>query len=196
MHISARPSNAGKVAQIVFSTCKEEKVRCKIFSIIPAIRFHYSLDRFAPAHLFSQRGKFIAIYPDTDDEAKRVAESIDKKFKAEGLTREDFISIFGDFQVGETGGIYARLCHYDDPNNQSRECPNIAPDILSWHAKSNHFTPENYPHPFKTLGLWFNGRPLPEKVWDIVEKVKYNYNFELIMKDPPAGAPTTAASSS
>ncbi|GHT96061.1 hypothetical protein FACS1894122_14090 [Alphaproteobacteria bacterium] len=77
MHISATPSTASRIAEIVISFCQAKGVNFKMLPIQSA-------------------GKYIVIYPKNDIEANDIAVAINNKFEEEGLPQEDFISVFGD----------------------------------------------------------------------------------------------------
>ncbi|GHT90533.1 hypothetical protein FACS1894122_01020 [Alphaproteobacteria bacterium] len=156
IHISARPSTAQKIAELVIPICNKEMVGYKVMGI-PCMRRCYFESRFIPGstvnQLFSQgMGKFIVIYPKTDEQANRIAVAIDAMFQAEHLSREDFVQVFGDFSVGKTGGIYTRLTHYGDDTRDKRGYPYVSHEILAEHAtrscsKDDNLCTNSYIHP-------------------------------------------------
>jgi hypothetical protein len=135
MHISARISSAKKIAKIVLPYLEKQKIHYKIIVSTPTLRLFYNTARYgqigggllAP---FSQRGKFITIYTESDEEANKIAVYLDNAFKAAKLTREDFVYINGDLQVGDSGGIYTRLTCYDQDFDTERGHLNIGPKTL------------------------------------------------------------------
>ncbi|MDR3179305.1 MAG: hypothetical protein LBT70_00175 [Holosporaceae bacterium] len=135
MHISARISSAKKIAEIVIPYLEKQKVQYKFFSSIPTLRLCYNAPRYGRTRAalsppFSQKGKFIAIYPESDEQAKKIAVDLDKAFKDAKLTREDFVYVNGDFQVGDSGGIFTRLTHYKYDLDTKRGHVNIGPGTL------------------------------------------------------------------
>jgi hypothetical protein len=135
MHISARISSAKKIAEIVLPYLEEQEIHYKFLPSIAIIRQLYNASRYGEERsglqaAFSQRGKFIVIYPESDEKADEVAVYLDKKFKEAGLTREDFVYVNGDFQVGDSGGIYTRFTCYDQDFDTERGHLNIGPKTL------------------------------------------------------------------
>jgi hypothetical protein len=124
----------------------------------------YNIAEYSP---FSQIGKTIAIYSCSDEEARKIAIDLDKLFKDNNFTREDFVCVHGDFQVGDSGGIYSRLSAYtrDLQIYDGRGKAYIADEFL---PKDD----ENYEHPFTELGLKYHGVPMPKKVRDIKKIVE------------------------
>ncbi|GHU11449.1 hypothetical protein FACS189449_02940 [Alphaproteobacteria bacterium] len=189
IHISARPSTAQKVLDIVLPILKEsskkyesnayKKLVYKILVSIPEMRTFYNAARFGDSPL-SQRGKFIAIYPRSDQEANFIATEIDKAFKENKLVREDFIYVSGDFQVGHSGGIYARFCHYGGFEGDKRGFPYIPLESLKIHAHDLGKEYNDYEHPFAVLKLRHRGVELPMKLSEIAGTIRYDYNFELL----------------
>jgi hypothetical protein len=169
LHFSARPSTAAKVLSIVQPILVKHGVPYKFISSIPAMRalFHRSS---------VQRGDFIVAYPENDDKAKAVATEVDVEFYKAKLGIRDFFDCFGCFQVGTSGGIFARWKDdFTKENTLSRIRPSF---VIKMHSKP--VIPRNntvrgvmgrgmYTHPFSNIGLYYFGRPLGGNVTDVNE---------------------------
>jgi hypothetical protein len=123
LHISARPENAVLITKLVIPILEKYGVHYKIICTLPLMRWRYNWFRYNSGSVFSQIGKFITVYPNNDRQANAIATEINMAFENACLTPEDFIPILGDFQIGTTGGIFTRPCHYGDSFRDSREVP-------------------------------------------------------------------------
>jgi hypothetical protein len=102
IHISAQLEKAVDIAKEVIPILLEEAVFFKV------ARSHFSYkELFADA----QGGKFITIYSENDDQAKRIAKRLDEVLSNK-FSKDDFYPIRYDAKLGESGGIYTRFGSY------------------------------------------------------------------------------------
>lgn len=140
IHVSVWPSSAEKITSIVLNCMNDmenegKEVCYKYPSTLPALRSLYFKTRYNKD--LSQRGKAIAIYPDNDEQAREIVARLDKRFKEAlrkgELTPNDFCPLTGDYQVGDTGGIFVRLCYYNEDGYNGRRVPSIREEVLEGH---------------------------------------------------------------
>jgi hypothetical protein len=123
IHISPTPAMALNVAKMVLPILRKANVAFKIIGKLPRMRGFYNnnrvskhgietiLNRNLDFYTLSQRGKFIAIYPENDEQANLIANEINDAFVMQGMVGPKyFIPCLGDIQVGSTGGIFTRWC--------------------------------------------------------------------------------------
>ncbi|GHS92167.1 hypothetical protein AGMMS49949_03830 [Alphaproteobacteria bacterium] len=178
IHISAGISSAFKIASLVLPILKRRNVHFKIVGGLRLLRDFYNSARHTDDY-FSQLGKFITIYPDNDTQARLIVTEIHEVFVREGLQPEDFIPVIADFQVGQTGGIFARMDHYADgffgkQFDTLRTVPLIPNKTLAHFAATNGVSWRDYKHPFGKLGLLYTGEQLPDKIVDIKKYIESN----------------------
>jgi hypothetical protein len=168
IHVSARPSSASRIAGIVVPILKELNMNYKIVPSLQALRRLYLRTRHKGN--VSQGGKYIAIYPRNDEEARAVAEALDRALNAAiengALNCDDFLTCVGDVRIGLTGGIYARLCDYQDDSQESmhrRRMPVVSAKEV---ARDVTRADEAYEHPFVKLGAAYCGLDLPNRISD------------------------------
>lgn len=108
LHISAQPSSAKKIAEIAVPILEEMHIPYKICISLNALR-HLNT---TIAKGETQMGKFIAIYPKTNDDANRIATALDEAFTqaidSGRLHPYDFCELLGDAQLGHSGALYVR----------------------------------------------------------------------------------------
>ncbi|MDR2075153.1 MAG: hypothetical protein LBP31_02950, partial [Holosporales bacterium] len=172
LHISARSENAALIAEIVIPILEKFKAHYKIVCSPSILRWFYNKHRYQKGSQFSQMGKFITVYSDSDKQANEIATEIDEAFKKASLTPEDFVPVLGDFQVGTTGGVSTRPCHYKDFFGDPRTIPYIMIETIIVSAKANEKSYDDYEHPFKVLGLYYDDELLPKKVIELREKIR------------------------
>jgi hypothetical protein len=134
-------------------------------------------DHLGYATIFTQRGKSIAIYPKNDIDAANIASDLDELLSKK-FSRLDFVYVHGDFQVGKSGGIYARLTT-NGGDGRGNLC--ITPEVLENHASNIHVDKDKYEHPFKELGLKSRGIQMPNRVVDIIKLVEGEPDLDKIV---------------
>ena len=115
--------------------CKEvlEVVDAMSDEIGFAFKVNKKINRYAQDVLFygvndSQRGKYITIYPNSDEIAKEISEKLNEEFQKRGFTDKDFIELRYDFKIYP--GIYTRFTSYDDSDGSTRGKLGIPTDTL------------------------------------------------------------------
>jgi hypothetical protein len=168
LHVSDTPSSAAKIAAIILPYLNSCGVSYKVMLELHSMRYAYNLARYS--ELSSQRGKYIAIYPSSDEEAAIVARNIDNllmtAIKSGVLSLVDFFSCVGDLKVGKSGGLFVRWCpsYKRDRDDNTRRLPIITND--PGNSSYNCFSDPNYKHPFTGLELTYCGVEMPDKVAD------------------------------
>lgn len=136
IHVSAWPSSAEKIVNIVLDCLNGMKVEYKVPSTLSRLRWLNFHSRYKET--MSQRGKAVTIYPDNDEQACEIVTRLDKKFKEAlrrgDLTPSDFCPLTGEYQIGKTGGIFTRLCFYNEEGEDVRRNPEIRSDVASTHV--------------------------------------------------------------
>jgi hypothetical protein len=191
MHISATPSSALAIAQVVLPILLENNVAFKVAASLPLLRVLYTgsrvsggdeisisgvntvLERNTWSYALSQRGKFIAVYPNDDDQANRVANQINEAFFAIGLVGPKyFVPCIGDIQIGSTGGIFTRWSktYGGESAGREQEIERIFPFIdMKRSETTKHYMCENGSseitrrHPFD-LDLYFLEQKLEKEI--------------------------------
>ena len=135
IHISPKLSTIKTVLQLVCDYClgnnsENELIMFKFRYDIKGYNRHSQVDEDKNDYV---RGKFIAIYPISDEQAKRIADDLHKLFIDNNITENDFIIIKNDFLIYP--GIYTRLTNYKDNNGSSREFIGILVYDLIEHLK-------------------------------------------------------------
>jgi hypothetical protein len=100
IHISAKPETAGFIASIILPYLIEKNIFHKV---VPT---NFLLDRLYEKP--TQVGKFITIYPESDDVAKNLAERLDHILVINKLKKDDFVPSSNDKAFGRSGGVYYR----------------------------------------------------------------------------------------
>jgi hypothetical protein len=116
IHITARPYSAQRIAALVLPLIHDKPgtktpfVSYKICPSIPLLRTLLDLENITGQE--TQAGKFLVIYPDDNEHAKRLVNEIDNALmaaKKEGIIDDnDFYPLVGDAKVGYSGGVYVR----------------------------------------------------------------------------------------
>ncbi|MDR2074840.1 MAG: hypothetical protein LBP31_01305 [Holosporales bacterium] len=184
IHVSARPSNAAQIMNIVLPILRKFRVHFKTMNGMQSTRSIYNRTRYKSDHTFVLIGKFITIYPNDDRQANEIAVKLDEAFKKANLGPEDFVPVPGDFQVGDTGGIYTRIAlyleehTYDIENGQSiqdiRDIPLNNAGLITLLIMANGKNTETYYHPFKDLGLYYDDELLPQNVCELCKYLSEN----------------------
>jgi hypothetical protein len=123
-----------------------------------------------------QRGKFIVIYPITDNEALKIVEDLHQIFEDEGLNDNSFFNVKNDFKIYP--GIYTRLTHYFDKNGISREFVGVLAEDLEEHISIINKTRTiplkitRYEYPFKELR--FRNKLLPKNMFKCCDLLGMN----------------------
>lgn len=153
LHISPKPAYVAKTLPVLDKFLENYHCEAKCVK---------SLDLYMNEMTGGQAGKFITIYPDSDEEASQIAEMFHKGLQEQGLTGASyFMKIKNDFEVYP--GIYARLCDYSDAQGKiSRYNAGIPNKVLNRHVATLNVDVEEYNYPFKKLSL--NGLKMPRKV--------------------------------
>lgn len=181
IHVPVWPLRAEKVASIVLDCLEKYGTNCKIPETLSKLRWYNYRYRYMQ-HL-SQRGKAITIYPESDEQAAKIVRELDeafhKAFEQGELVPSDFCPLTGDYQIGSTGGIFARLGSFSNKGEnetmmaKERQVPEINPNILREHLKNEKdahpeniekLTAERYEHPFKGFSVKLYGENLPPQV--------------------------------
>ena len=79
IHISAQPSSALKIAKIAVPILQKHDIPFKICESLDALRV-LNLTPIYPNLSETQAGKFIAIYPETDDDSAKLVKELDEAF--------------------------------------------------------------------------------------------------------------------
>lgn len=133
IHISAKPETALKIAEIVLPIIHTSDIKYKVMYDLRYMRYIYYLNQYDNKNLMigdgrsTQAGKFIALYPSTQEEAREIIQKLDEAFKTHHLSSEDFVKVPGDAQVGDTGGIFVRYGKFTDIEYKGRPGNNITP---------------------------------------------------------------------
>ena len=195
LHISPKPQYCIRIHNIVKKYCMDHDIAYKRMSTLTA---YMRYERYGKHN--SQYGKFICIYPKTDNESRQVADDLHKLFNQQGYDETCFIPINYDFEV--YSGIYTRLvglyqsdydslareqiginisefCHYLNErriqkNNRQKGIENNYDDIND--DKLDILT---YIHPFNQIKAF--GVIMPKLVIDINIVLYYCYIKYLIM---------------
>ncbi len=107
LHVSATVETAPDVAEAILPELKRLGVPHKVASSAEAYE-KYLLNPGADGN--TQAGKFITIYPRSNEEARRLTRKMDEILAQRGLgsRQNDFIPVPGEARFGKTGGVYAR----------------------------------------------------------------------------------------
>ena len=152
LHVSPSPSKCAEVLKIVDAFCKTNKIDYKFVSTVPKYRHLCQ----SGTHGGSQQGKFITIYPKSDEMANFAAESLARSFEQLKMKPSDFETIL--FDVCLYPGIYARpacfrgsKCLEDTRNNL------VNPDVLMAIAQgyTNSELSKRNERDFKEYGIPF-----------------------------------------
>lgn len=114
IHISPNTDHCKEVFEIVDALSDEIGFTFKV---------NKHMDLYAQSFLLyeandSQRGKYITIYPNSDEIAAEISERLNEEFQKRGLTDEDFMELRYDFKIYP--GIYTRFTSYDDSDGETR----------------------------------------------------------------------------
>lgn len=134
IQITAYPSSAQKIMETTLS-CLKDDVLYRFIATLPSFRLLNLLSRYDGK--VDQRGRIMVVYPKDDEDANKIVNDFNaafqKKFDEQTLSSKDFYPLTGEYQVGTTGGIFARLCHYNDYNQKERRRPFISKRIVKAH---------------------------------------------------------------
>jgi hypothetical protein len=131
IHVSAKPETALKIAKAVLPILEENKISYKIIYDLPLMRGLYYLTQYENSSNLiggsksTQAGKFIVLYPKNLEQAKELIQKLEQSFKKNNFTKDDFVKVEGDAEIGDAGGIFARYGHIQ--HHQSRDWRYLIP---------------------------------------------------------------------
>lgn len=99
LHVSATGDNAAEIAGIVLPVLREMGVNHK-FARTPEV--------YVAIATGNQRGKFITIFPDSDQQAAEIAKRIDSLLRAYCYDKNDFWAVPNEKPLGDTGAVSVR----------------------------------------------------------------------------------------
>lgn len=99
LHVSATDQNAAEIAGIVLPVLREMRVNHKVVR---------SVEEYATLVTGTQRGKFITIFPESDQQAAAIAKKIDSLLLEYCYGKNDFWAVQNEKPLGTTGAISTR----------------------------------------------------------------------------------------
>ncbi|MDR2781036.1 MAG: hypothetical protein LBB21_01070 [Holosporaceae bacterium] len=140
LHVSATPSSAAKVANVVVPYLLTNKIDFKIVPTTGALRSLNLDSKFGVSggH-YSQYGKFITIYPLDGEGGAKIARDLDDMLCQHVFTRKDFVTCAGEFSIGKSGALSTRYTDSysrDGGSSDVRRAPLIRKSSLEVAAAS------------------------------------------------------------
>lgn len=121
LHVSATGDNAAEIAGIVLPVLREMGVNHK---------FARTTEIYLAIATGNQRGKFITIFPDSDQQAAEIANRIDSLLREYCYDKKDFWAVPNEKPLGDTGAVSVR---YGQFTNQYpgliRPDGSVVPDV-------------------------------------------------------------------
>ena len=164
IHLSPNILFCSEVLKLVDSLQSELKFKYKVTSSLPLYRLMNT------SEFGREYGKFIAIYPKNDQEAREIADKLNELFIKNGLDSSCFLHLPNEFKIYD--GIYSRLTFYRYANHEQenedefyRTHIGVNPTALKKHAEENKCDVNEYKHPFPAL--YANGVEVPNDTWSL-----------------------------
>ena len=177
IHVSPDFFHCTDILRMVEDLRKEHDFNYKFVKSTYTYRVYFNVNE-------DQAGKFVTIYPKSDEEAKWIVKELNKKFVEKGFDESCFLEVKGDFKVYP--GIYVRMSEYHGQLGDSvgrgkfyipiKVLGSHCDDNLyvGWDAKNedirNNEQVKKYEHPFEHL--YAHGVEMPKKVCEINDAVK------------------------
>lgn len=126
LHVSATDKNAPEIAGIVLPVLREMRVNHKVVRTV---------EDYIMIATGVQRGKFITIFPDSDQQAAEIAKKIDSLLREYCYDQNDFWAVPNEKPLGTTGAVSTR---YGQFTNQYpgliKPDGSIVPDVrgMTW----------------------------------------------------------------
>ena len=164
IHLSPNILFCSEVLKLVDSLQSELKFKYKVTRSLPLYRLMNT------SEFEREYGKFIAIYPKNDQEAREIADKLNELFIKNGLDSSCFLHLPNEFKIYD--GIYSRIAFYecDTPAIENEEefyrtHIGVNPTALKKHAEENKCAVNEYKHPFPAL--YANGVKVPNDTWSL-----------------------------
>ena len=162
LHVTPDLFHCAEVFDIVFELYKEKKINFKFVRGLDMYRKKLAKSK-------TQAGKFITIYPRSDNEARWIADELSRRFSECGLDESCFLKVRNDFKVST--GIYTRISKYagEDKDYLARNYCCMPYGMLKKHYRCDYEGLKLCRHPFDNL--YHDGVAMPRNILDMANKV-------------------------